>query len=630
MTAQVVVLRDNEFLLRFGIDRSQVCIGTNLTGDVVLEGDSLPPLAAVLLVRGGKRYTLRDFTGGTLTLRGVPLESEEVDLFDDDIFELGRYQLFVKSCADATPIRKRSEDTHLLPRRSNEPLGATVLYQGRRYPISTTAEFNIGRHGTNDLVVEDMNASSQHCRISHEDGGWVLEDLGSFNGTIVNDLTLSAGRIRFSSSIAVQIGLCRLSIEILAPGSATPNAEPRLLYGLVAESHALRSALEPIGMFAPENYLVLIQGEPGCGKEKVAQALHDASDRKNKPYIVFDAGTLSNTLIDNELFGHVKGAFTGATVTKLGAFEAASGGTLFIDEIGELPLELQPKLLRVLESYTIRRMGDTREIKVDTRVVAATNRDLYAMVERGEFRRDLFDRLSVLVIEIPPLRARPEDILPTARHFLRKMKPDRELTLSRGAEEELISYDWPGNVRELRNVIQRSLHVIENDLIRAQNLKFLGGEFAARRSDVRTMLSGGEGRARAKLIDALEETKGNKTKAAKLLQISRAAIYNRIKRYGVPKRDGDSYARSPTVRGSQAEEGRPKRRSASSDTQMSRATELVDCHPRSSAVRSGAVDEAPTRELRLIRSVASERHRPARLDSRDDDGDTDLPANDVD
>jgi DNA-binding NtrC family response regulator len=492
----------------------------------------------------------------------------------------------------------------------------------------TSKAFNIGRHWTNDIILEDLNASSQHCRITQENGAWVLEDLGSANGTIVNDLTLNPGRIRFSSSIAVRIGTSHLSIEALAPVSAAEKAEPRTMYGLVAESHALRSALEFIPMFGPAKHLVLIQGEPGSGKESIARALHDASDRKNGPYVTVDVGTLSAPLIESELFGHVKGAFTGAFTRRRGAFEEASGGTLFLDEIGELPLELQPKLLRVLECYAIRRMGEMGEAKVDTRVVAATNRDLYAMVQRGEFRRDLYDRLFVLVIQIPPLRERPEDIMATARFFLRRMRDG--VRLSYGAEEALTGHAWPGNVRELLNVLQRALAIAKDNIIRSSDLRFAGDEFTGRFSDTRNWYCGSEARSRAATMDALEVADGNKTRAAELLGVSRQTIINRIKRFGIEEPGGKLSEKSPAVRQTRAEDRRPKRRSASSDTQMSRATELVDCHPRSSADRSGPPDEAPTRPLHVVRNAASDRHRPARLDSRGGDEDVDLSADDVD
>jgi DNA-binding NtrC family response regulator len=616
MTAQVVLLRDNEVQIRFGIDRAQVCIGTNLSNDIVLEGDDLFPLSAVLIVRGGKRYTLRDFSHGMLKLRGLALESNEAELSENEIFELGRYQLFVDSRADRTPIRRHGENTRQIPREDGEPLNATVLHQGRRHRISTTMPFNIGRHSRNDLVLEDPDASSEHCSISYEDGRWVLQDLGSANGTFINDLKLSPGRIHFSRSIAVKVGTSRLSIELLARAGTSHATEPRMLHGMVAESEELRAALALLESYAKDNELVLILGEYGCGKELVARAIHEASDRRNGPYVVVDAGRLSSTLIENDLFGHVKGAFTGAVGSKLGAFEDASGGTLFLDEIGELPLDLQPQLLRVLETYSIRRIGENREVKVDTRVVAATNKDLYAMVQQGKFRRDLYDRLFMLVMEIPPLRERPADILPTARYFMRKMKPDRDLRLSEGAEELLLGYAWPGNVRELRGVLQRSFRHAENDIISLDALKFSGRDFTDRSEDVRNWFFSAESRDRAALIDALEKTNGNKTRASELLGISRTAVHGRINRYGLKKRENEVVG-SSEVRQPRAEDGRPKRRSAFSDTQMSRATELMECPPRSTDVRSGGDDEAPT--LHAGRFVALDRRCRAGSDSGPDD-----------
>jgi transcriptional regulator with GAF, ATPase, and Fis domain len=215
---------------------------------------------------------------------------------------------------------------------------------------------------------------------------------------------------------------------------------------------------------APTDASVLLGGETGTGKDVLARALHQHSARKAGPFIVVDCGAVVGTLIESELFGHEKGAFTGAVSQRAGAFELAHGGTIFLDEVGELPLDLQPKLLRVLETRTFRRVGGNKELRVDIRVLSASKRNLRLEVERGKFREDLYFRLSVVALELPSLRERREDIPQVARHLLARLDdgPSRglpALSLSNEALEALMSHDWPGNVRELRNVIERAVYL---------------------------------------------------------------------------------------------------------------------------------------------------------------------------
>jgi transcriptional regulator with GAF, ATPase, and Fis domain len=278
---------------------------------------------------------------------------------------------------------------------------------------------------------------------------------------------------------------------------------------------------------------VLIAGESGCGKELVANALHEQSARAGKPFLALNCSAFTSSLIESDLFGHMKGAFTGAIADKAGAFEATDGGTLFLDEIGELPLELQPKLLRALESSVIRRVGGTREIRVDTRIIAATHRNLEELVASGDFREDLFHRLFVLSIRLPPLRERTDDILPLARHFLALQAPERKLSLDAEAEKELLQYPWPGNIRELRNIIVRSILMNDGEVIKKDDLQFTKDAFSGRGKDARGSIRELESEERQKMIDALDQTEGNRAEAARILGISKSTFHDRLKRYGI-------------------------------------------------------------------------------------------------
>ena len=302
---------------------------------------------------------------------------------------------------------------------------------------------------------------------------------------------------------------------------------------LVGNSQALQKVQEMIRTVASTDTTVLIRGESGTGKELVAQAIHNLSPRRYMPLVVIHCGALTETLLESELFGHEKGAFTGALYRKKGKFEVAEGGTVFLDEISDISLKTQTDLLRVLQEREITRVGGTQTIKVDFRAVAATNRDLEGLVKEGTFRPDLYYRLNVFSIELPPLRERREDIPLLADHFLQKYARamnKRFTAISRAALNKLMNYDWPGNVRELENAIERALVV--------------GREPEIQRADLPLSLQGGSGPPagpslddveRAHILKTLEACDWNQTKAAKVLDIDRVTLYNRIKRYGFKK-----------------------------------------------------------------------------------------------
>jgi transcriptional regulator with GAF, ATPase, and Fis domain len=296
---------------------------------------------------------------------------------------------------------------------------------------------------------------------------------------------------------------------------------------------------------------VLLQGESGTGKELFARALHALSPRNDGPFVAINCAAIPENLLETELFGHEKGAFTGAGQRKLGKFELAHRGTLFLDEIGDLPLSLQAKILRALEEKQIDRVGGTAPLKVDVRVVAATNRNLKAAVAARQYREDLYFRLSVFPILIPPLRDRPTDITTLARYFIEKFCRDlnkKPLVLSPAAEEELLRYGWPGNVRELQNCIERAAILTEGDTIlpRHLNLSFRGPTLAPADEDggpwAKIDLSGTLADAskrtlqeveRRKIVQALKEGGGNPGAAAEILQVGYKLLIAKLKEYGI-------------------------------------------------------------------------------------------------
>jgi two-component system response regulator FlrC len=303
---------------------------------------------------------------------------------------------------------------------------------------------------------------------------------------------------------------------------------------MVAESPAMRQVLSLIGKVAVTDATVLLLGESGTGKEVAAGECHRLSPRSRAPFVAVNCAAISETLVESEMFGHEKGAFTGATEQRVGRFEQADGGTLFLDEVGELPPALQAKLLRVLQEQRFERVGGTRTITVNVRVIAATNRDLEEEMRNGRFREDLFHRLSVFPIRIPPLRERRSDIAPLAEHLLadigrRVGKP--ALALTEAAKETLVAHTWPGNVRELGNALERAAIITDTDLIEGEDLSIgVTPEGGAKVPGDGASLRDIEKEA---IRQALLTTDGHRKKAAQKLGIGLRTLYNKIKEYGL-------------------------------------------------------------------------------------------------
>jgi len=301
----------------------------------------------------------------------------------------------------------------------------------------------------------------------------------------------------------------------------------------VAASRAMRSLLGEVSLVAPTDATVLVTGESGTGKELVARLIHQKSKRSSGPFVTVNCSAIPENLVESELFGHQKGAFTGADRARPGRFETADGGTILLDEIGELPLGIQAKLLRVLEDGTYQRVGDPQTRRCDIRVIACTNRDLESEVEAGRFREDLFFRLNVFRLHLPPLRERPEEIEFLVRHFLKRLgRP--HMRVSQAALRALEAYNWPGNVRELANAIERAAILAPGEIILPEHLpptvtQAQDGLTDQKASEVRTLRE----QEREAILEALRRTGGNRTQAAKLLGISRRKLLYRLREYGV-------------------------------------------------------------------------------------------------
>ena len=317
--------------------------------------------------------------------------------------------------------------------------------------------FRVGKAPENDLVLADETVSRVHFEIARDAKGYLVRDMKSTNGTFLDGAEVKEAYLRAGSVIG--LGACELKFTPFEERIEILPSEKEALGEMVGKSPAMREIFGLVEKIAPTDATVLIEGETGTGKDMIARTLHQLSPRADKPFIVVDCGAVAGTLIESELFGHEKGSFTGAVAARQGAFELASGGTVFLDELGELSLDLQPKLLRVLEQRELRRVGGTKTIKVDLRVIAATRKDLRSEVEKGKFREDLYFRLNVVPITAPSLRERREDIPLLIDSMLKKLDANGGggITLSEQTRAALMAHDWPGNVRELRNVIERAL-----------------------------------------------------------------------------------------------------------------------------------------------------------------------------
>jgi DNA-binding NtrC family response regulator len=395
----------------------------------------------------------------------------------------------------------------------------------------------IGTHPSADVVLQDPMVSRLHARLDIEERDYVLRDLGSTNGTRVGGTRIREACLEDGS--AIELGATRIAFRLAAEPFEIRLADVDRFEGLLGRSVAMRELFEICAKVAPTEAPVILQGETGTGKDLVARALHARSLRRDRPFVVLDCAAIPPGLIESELFGHEKGAFTGATSARAGVFERAAGGTVFLDELGELPLELQPKLLRCLESGEITRVGGERPIRVDFRAIAATHRDLPRAITENRFRADLYYRLAVIRIAVPPLRDRREDIPLLAAHFARQVlgdaaRPGLPPDALDALFGELTRHDWPGNVRELRNVVERAIILADPARLGAGTLEVAAGELSRsiekavhKQHSLRAARAEHE---REYLTALLRHTEGDLDAAAQIAGIHRKSLERLIRR----------------------------------------------------------------------------------------------------
>jgi transcriptional regulator with GAF, ATPase, and Fis domain len=405
------------------------------------------------------------------------------------------------------------------------------------------AEFRIGKASANHLALADPAVSRFHCVIEYTPRGLLLRDLGSTNGTQVGNCWIE--RAYLNPMVPIQIGRTTLQVVAMESGRAPPVPEPPRESPMLGSSPAVERLLAALAAIDKSGVTVLLEGETGTGKSLLAETIHQCGPRQQGPYVVVDCGAIAPTLIESELFGHERGAFTGATERRVGAFEAANGGTIFLDEVGELPLQMQPKLLRALEERTIKPVGSTQSVRVNVQVVAATNRDLREAVSQGDFRADLYYRLDSLRLRLPPLRDRPQEIPALIEKFARRIRPDIDAGFLDGLTQALNArQEWPGNIRELRNSVEKAILLGElpNQMtgpVEVPAALTAQSGASAGSFDADTSFRDAKDRAMADwervfLRSLVDHARGNLSLAARLVQMDRGHLRSLLRRYQIP------------------------------------------------------------------------------------------------
>jgi DNA-binding NtrC family response regulator len=516
------------------IDRAIFSVGRNPECDLCIPSDGVEPVQ-LLLSHDPTTLILKNRSAKGTQVAGEVVHGD-LKLAAGDRIRLGPVEAVVQVVPDERG-NERSGATRTLaeqPRQTPPAYLLTLAGSGSASRWSIDADgVTVGSDATNDIVLNDPYVSAFHARLWLERGRCLIRDLDSRNGVLVAGSEIREGEVPPGSQ--VQLGESVLCVHGRGRGSDV-REDPLAAGGpLVGASEPMERLRDLIRRAAAASAPVLITGETGTGKEVVARIVAELTPTTGGPFITLNCGALSRNLSESELFGHERGAFTGAVARKEGAFEAADRGVLFLDEIGELPMELQPQLLRVIETGEVRRVGSTSSFSVQVRLIAATHRRLEHEVAVGRFREDLLHRLHVLVIDVPPLCDRAEDIPELTRHLLQRIAPaGRQIEIADGALDKLIAYDWPGNVRELGNALHRALFLGATDRIESSHITFMPStlksrvqsSFALRERTLQDV-------ERDAFLLALLRHHGSKKDAAAALGVSRSTMHRKIIEHGI-------------------------------------------------------------------------------------------------
>ncbi len=543
--AELVFLRRGEEVLRVSVGETPVILGRGDQCDVSLPDPEVSRRHLAIAFQGG-RCTVKDLSGKGTMISGEIIQSGEIA--DGADIVLGQWRALFRAGASSIDFGATDvgQQTELVSREEAGDKGSRFPAQLRirSGAVEETHRIlgdcvTIGKESSNDVVIHERFVSGKHLRITRSGNRFHAVDQQSTNGTWLGGVRIFEADLPLFSTI--KIGDADVTIEPF--GGSGPKGVANYL-GIIGGDPSVKQLAELIERVAPSMAAVTVLGESGTGKELVARALHGRSSRPSGPFIPVNCAAISKELIESELFGHEKGAFTGAMTARRGAFEEAEGGTIFLDEMGELPIELQAKLLRVLESGEIKRVGAARPTTVDVRIVAATNRDLLALTREQKFREDLYYRLCVVPIHLSPLRSRRGDIVALAEHFIRQFSPrGQNIRLTAAANGALERHAWPGNIRELRNVIHRALLLRKGPNIDESDLTFDTRIDTATGIEILDAVPGMtldqmmERIERQIVENTLKRFQGNRERVAKELGVARSTLFKRLKEWGLTQGD---------------------------------------------------------------------------------------------
>lgn len=453
-----------------------------------------------------------------------------------------------KDFESKTDILKLEDGPEVVSLRKCQLIFLDGPYKGKKLTLNRD-RLSIGKREGNDILIQDKTVSRKHCEIVYESDSFLLRDCDSTNGTFLNGSKVKEAYL--SPADVIKLGNTQLEFIVFDEKVSIEPSEKEIFGAMVGKSRKMRQIFAILEKISKTHASVIIEGETGTGKDLVAKAIHEHSTRRSHPFLVFDCTGVAPNLIESELFGHEKGAFTGAIRSRPGIFEGAKGGTVFLDELGELPIDLQPKLLRALENREVRRVGANTATKIDVRVISATNRNLKQEIQGGKFREDLYYRMSVVKISLPPLRDRPEDIpliierLLTTQTYNKTPTGFKVIRVEDDALKLLQRYPWPGNVRELANILERACSFVEGETIRRGDLEFVFSEIddAEERTEnmrINTDIPFKEAKQeiverfeKEYLEELLKKHNYNLSKASREAKVDRKHIRNLLKKYGI-------------------------------------------------------------------------------------------------
>jgi DNA-binding NtrC family response regulator/pSer/pThr/pTyr-binding forkhead associated (FHA) protein len=546
---ELLLLSGATAVLRTPLHGQSVTVGRSVANDIAIPDDALPSFLCSFEPAGQGRYRVVDRGGGGVVMNGRTVIDEPV--VDGATFRFGALTArFSRGADDAgAAAASAGQRTGILRTRADGRLTRTDLrlrlpgaLGGGSHEIPPLG-LRIGALPDNDLVLDDGFVSSFHAQLFLRGERLIVRDLDSTNGTFVNGVRVVEAEVPVGAELrfgktAMKAEGKDVDVDVVGADKAVGKGPWRCGELTTADAGFART-FSLIEKVAPHDASVCIFGETGTGKELVAHALHKLSGRRAGPFVPLNCAAFPEELIESELFGHEKGAFTGADRQRKGAFEEADKGTLFLDEIGELPIEMQAKLLRVLETRAVRRLGGRGDIPIDVRIVCATHRDLAQHVRDGRFREDLLHRIYVIPVKLPSLRDRPVDVVHLARHFAKAMSPTQTPTFSSAAEQKLRQHPFPGNVRELRNVVQRAIIMGDGKTIDAEDVAFIPVTLAEQKDGASLYRKGMTMEEVEKTaIAAALAAHGSLGEAARALGVAKTTLWRKATAFGLVSRDG--------------------------------------------------------------------------------------------